>query len=190
MAHLAHAKESFWEQAERKTELVTKPLQNKSKRTETKKKCNEEHRHLKGSWEAVLGFDIVVRHYYHWFHSTSLGTNKQSNDERTNQRRNGASEISMRGLKYRLERIEATKIKKNLQTTEISRGYLEIRQFLDQTNCLGATYFQKNYRKNKTNEKVFKKFEKFSKKKIEKVFRMIFGSLYYRPCFTSSGKKS
>ena len=40
-----------------------------------------------------------------------------------------------------------------LQTAEKSRGWLEIRRFLDQTNRLGASYFWKKFRTNETYEK-------------------------------------
>ena len=57
-----------------------------------------------------------------------------------------------------------------LQTAEKSRGWLEIRRFLDQTNRLGATYFWKNFRTNETNEK-FSKNSKIFQKKFRKFFR-------------------
>ena len=63
-----------------------------------------------------------------------------------------------------------------LQTAEKSRGQLEIRRFLDQTNRLGATYFWKNFRTNETYEK-FSKNSNFFQKKIRKNFRKIL-SLY------------
>ena len=63
-----------------------------------------------------------------------------------------------------------------LQTAEKSRGWLEIRRFLDQTNRLGATYFWKNFRANETYEK-FSKNSKNFQKKIEKKFEKIFGKL-------------
>ena len=61
-----------------------------------------------------------------------------------------------------------------LQTAEKSRGWLEIRRFLDQTNRLGATYFWKNFRTNETYEK-FSKNSKIFKKKFEKIFEKFFG---------------
>ena len=61
-----------------------------------------------------------------------------------------------------------------LQTAEKSRGWLEIRRFLDQTNRLGATYFWKNFRANETYEK-FSKNSNFFQKKIEKIFENFFG---------------
>ena len=67
-----------------------------------------------------------------------------------------------------------------LQTAEKSRGWLEIRRFLDQTNRLGATYFWKNFRTNETYEKFSKNskiFQKFFRKNFRKIFRKIF-SLY------------
>ena len=74
-----------------------------------------------------------------------------------------------------------------LQTAEKSRGWLEIRRFLDQTNRLGATYFWKNFRTNETNESFrkfrnffnffFEKFSIFFSKKFSKNFRKFF-SLY------------
>ena len=56
-----------------------------------------------------------------------------------------------------------------LQTAEKSRGWLEIRRFLDQTNRLGATYFWKNFRTNETYEK-FSKISKKNKNFFEKNF--------------------
>ena len=61
-----------------------------------------------------------------------------------------------------------------LQTAEKSRGWLEIRRFLDQTNRLGATYFWKNFRTNETNEK-FSKNSKIFQNFFRKNFRKIFG---------------
>ena len=63
-----------------------------------------------------------------------------------------------------------------LQTAEKSRGWLEIRRFLDQTNRLGATYFWKNFRTNETYEK-FSKNSKFFQKKNRKNFRFFFGKV-------------
>ena len=61
-----------------------------------------------------------------------------------------------------------------LQTAEKSRGWLEIRRFLDQTNRLGATYFWKNFRTNETYEKFSKNSKNFQKnfsKNFSKIFR-------------------
>ena len=52
-------------------------------------------------------------------------------------------------LKFWLIRILATQTNKNLQTVKKSRGWLETRRFLDQTNRLGATYFWKKIERTK-----------------------------------------
>ena len=74
-----------------------------------------------------------------------------------------------------------------LQTAEKSRGWLEIRRFLDQTNRLGATYFWKKIRKNETHEKFSKTsicFLKFFDFVFAKKIRAMFSSLYYRLRFS------